>query len=225
MIGLRANRLAVLVVMGLASVFVAMGSPADEPVSDPRASDAAALAASPARAPSLPAGPPAAPSAPPNGRIGFFGHNIFGTAAGEFHAWRVIDHSIDLAEPAASYAVVDVNLASVDTKSEGRDEHLRSADFFDVAKFPVATVRGHSPRALEPSKQGRPRYAVQFDVDLHGVKKTLAGELEVVETEPVVVEGGFLIRRTDFGIGEEPSRWNPVDIDDEVPVRFKIEFP
>ncbi len=222
--GLRANRLGLLVLAGLASVFVAMGSPADELVSNPGGGDAAALAASPPSAPSPSAGPSAAPSAAPKGRIGFFGHNIFGTAAGDFHAWRVVDHSIDLAESAASYAVVEVTLASVDTKSEGRDEHLRTADFFDVEKFPVATVRGHSARALEPSKQGRPRYAVQFDVDLHGVKKTLAGELEVVEAEPVVVEGGFLVRRTDFGIGEEPSRWNPVDIDDEVPVRFKIEF-
>ena len=222
--GLRANRLGLLVLAGLASVFVAMGSPADEPVNNPGGGDAAALAPSPAPAPSSPAGPSAAPFAAPKGRIGFFGHNIFGTAAGEFHAWRVVDHSIDLADPAASYAIVEVTLASVDTKSEGRDEHLRTADFFDVVKFPVATVRGHSPRVLEPSKKGRPRYAVQFDVDLHGVKKTLAGELEVVETEPVVVEGSFLILRTDFGIGEEPSRWNPVDIDDEVPVRFRIAF-
>lgn len=216
MMGLRANRLGVLVLAGLASVFVAMGSPADQPVSDPGAGDAADLAASPP--------PGAAHSAAAKGRIGFFGHNLFGTADGEFRAWRVVEHSIDLANPTASHAVVEVTLASIDTKSESRDEHLRTADFFDVAKFPVATVHGHSPRALEPSKQGRPRYAVQFDVDLHGVKKTLAGEVEIVETEPVVVEGGFLMQRTDFGVGEKPSRWNPAAIDDEVPVRFRIEF-
>lgn len=221
MMGLRANRLGVLVLSGVASLFLALGSPADEPVSDPGAGDAAESAASPSPAPA----PSPSPSVVATGRIGFFGHNIFGTADGEFHTWRVVERSIDLANPAASHAVVEVTLASVDTKSEGRDEHLRTADFFDVAKFPVATVRGHSARVLEPSRQGRPRYAVQFDVDLHGVKKTLEGEVEIVEAEPVVVEGGFLILRTDFGVGEKPSRWNPAAIDDEVPVRFRIEFP
>lgn len=221
MMGPRSNRFGVLVLAVLAGVFVALASPADEPADDPGAGVAAEAAASPVPVPA----PSAAPSAAATGRIGFFGHNIFGTADGEFHAWRVVEHTIDLANPGASHAVVEVTLASVDTKSEGRDEHLRTADFFDVEKFPVAVVRGHSARAIEPSKQGRPRYAVQFDVDLHGVKKTLAGELEIVGTEPVVVEGGFLILRTDFGVGEKPSRWNPAAIDDEVPVRFRIEFP
>ncbi len=214
---LRASGLGVLVLAGLASVFGAMRSPAEDQVGAPGAGDAAASsAASPT---------PAAPPLPaPKGRIGFLGHNIFGTADGEFDEWRVVEHSVDLADPAASHAVVEVTLASVDTKSESRDEHLRTADFFDVEKYPVASVRGHSARALEPSKQGRPRYAVKFDVDLHGVKKTLEGELEIVATSPVVVEGGFLILRTDFGIGEKPSGWHPVAIDDEVPVRFRVAF-
>jgi polyisoprenoid-binding protein YceI len=159
---------------------------------------------------------------PVKGRIGFVGRNIFGRADGEFHVWRVLSHSVDLANPVASHAVVEVELASVDTQSEGRDDDLRTADFFDVEKFPVATVRGHSARPLEPSESGHQRYAVQFDVDLHGVQKSIEGEVEIVETQPVVVEGGFLIRRTDFAVGSKPSRWNPMSIDDEVPVRFRI---
>ncbi len=158
------------------------------------------------------------------GRVGFVGHNLFGDAEGEFHVWRMLAHSIDLANPVASHAVIEVELASVDTESEGRDDHLRTADFFDVAKFPVATVRGHSARPLEPSESGRPRYAVQFDVDLHGTAKTIEGEVEIVETNPVVVEGGFLIQRMDFAVGAAPSRWNPMSIDDDVPVRFRILF-
>ncbi|MBY0400086.1 YceI family protein [Myxococcota bacterium] len=192
-------------------VFVALsltpiGSPRAE--TDSKPTTAAAAAATPEAA----------------GRIGFIGHNIFGAAHGVFHAWRIVEQSVDLADPGASRAVVEVTLASVDTKSESRDDHLRTADFFDVAKFPVASVRGHSPRALPPSASGHARYAVKLDVDLHGVKKTLDGEVEIVSTDPVVVEGGFTILRTDFGIGEAPSRWNPMSIDDEVPVRFRIRF-
>ncbi|MBK7949633.1 MAG: YceI family protein [Deltaproteobacteria bacterium] len=158
------------------------------------------------------------------GRIGFIGHNLFGSAHGVFHVWRVVEHRVDLADPTASQAVVEVTLASVDTKTKGRDDHLRTPDFFDVEKFPVATVRGHSPKALPPGPAGRPRYAVKFDVDLHGVTKTLDGEVEIVESSPVVVEGGFTIMRSDFGVGEAPSSWNPMSIDDEVPVRFRVRF-
>lgn len=165
-----------------------------------------------------------APAAQAEGRIGFVGRNIFGRAPGTFSAWRVENAVVDLANPAASEVRIEVDLASVDTGNADRDEHLRTADFFDVEKHPVATVRGHSARPLEPSPEGRARHAVQFDVDLHGVQKSIEGEVEIVETDPVVVEGGFLIRRTDFGIGSPPSRWNPMSIDDEVPVRFRIEL-
>jgi polyisoprenoid-binding protein YceI len=164
------------------------------------------------------------PAEAPAGRLGFVGHNLFGDADGEFHVWRVVERAVDLADPTPSRVVVEVSLASVDTGSEKRDEHLRTADFFDVEKFPVATVSGHSPRPLPPSKEGHARYSIQLDVDLHGVKKTIPGEVEVVATDPVVVEGAFTLLRTAFGIGEAPSRWNPASIDDEVPVRFRIEF-
>lgn len=168
--------------------------------------------------------PAARADAQAEGRIGFVGRNIFGRAPGTFSTWRVENAVVDLANPAASEVRIEVDLASVDTGNADRDEHLRTADFFDVEKHPVATVRGHSARPLEPSPEGRARHAVQFDVDLHGVQKSIEGEVEIVETDPVVVEGGFLIRRTDFGIGSPPSRWNPMSIDDEVPVRFRVEL-
>ena len=177
-----------------------------------------------AEEPAVAAPAASAEAAAVEGRIEFVGRNVFGRAEGTFGEWRVVERAVDLANPAASAVVVEVALASVDTGNADRDEHLRTADFFDVATHPVATVRGHSARPLEPSAAGHPRHAVRFDVDLHGVKKTLDGEVEIVGTDPVVVEGGFLIRRTDFGIGSKPSAWNPLSIDDEVPVRFRIEF-
>lgn len=167
----------------------------------------------------------AVPAPQQPGEIRFTGHNLFGDANGVFHTWRLVEHAVDVASPAAAVVVVEVELASVDTANEDRDEHLRTADFFDVAKFPTARVRGHSPSPLPASASGRARYAVRFDVDLHGVKKTLDGEVEVVSNAPLVVEGGFTLLRTDFGVGGRASRWNPMAIDDPVPVRFRIAFP
>ena len=46
-------------------------------------------------------------------------------------------------EPGDSTAEVTIDMASVDSGSEARDEHLRSADFFDAAHHPRATFTGH----------------------------------------------------------------------------------
>jgi polyisoprenoid-binding protein YceI len=47
-------------------------------------------------------------------------------------------------EPGESTAEVTIDMASVDSGSEARDEHLRSTDFFDAAHHPQATFTGHA---------------------------------------------------------------------------------
>jgi polyisoprenoid-binding protein YceI len=49
-------------------------------------------------------------------------------------------------EPGESTAEVTINMASVDSGSQARDEHLRSADFFDAARHPTATFAGRVTR-------------------------------------------------------------------------------
>src|SRR5688572_24413732 len=49
-------------------------------------------------------------------------------------------------EPASSATEVSVDIASVDTRDEGRDTHLRSADFFDAEQFPTMTYRSSGVR-------------------------------------------------------------------------------
>ncbi len=212
--GRRVRMFAALALAGSIALLAPKVSSSDPEPPVPAAAGAEAAAGSPR----------ADAAAGAKGRIGFVGRNIFGRAPGTFSEWRVESAVVDLERPAASEVRIEVDLASVDTGNADRDEHLRTADFFDVETHPVARVRGHSARPLDPSASGHPRHAVQFDVDLHGVQKSIEGEVEVVDTDPVVVEGGFLIRRTEFGIGSPPSRWNPMSIDDEVPVRFRIEL-
>ena len=212
--GRRARMLAVLALAGPIALLAAKVSSGDPEPPAPAAAGVEAAAGVPG----------AGAAAEARGRIGFVGRNVFGRAPGTFSEWRVGSAVVDLERPAVSDVRIEVVLASVDTGNADRDEHLRTADFFDVETHPVARVRGHSARPLDPSASGNPRHAVRFDVDLHGVQKSIDGEVEIVDTDPVVVEGGFLIRRTDFGIGSPPSRWNPMSIDDEVPVRFRIEL-
>lgn len=162
------------------------------------------------------------PGAP--GEITFVGKNAFATANGTFHVWRVVDRSIDPGDLAASWAVVEIDLASVDTGIERRDDHLRDPDFFEVETWPAARVRGHSLEPAGVDDEGRPRFDARFDVDLHGVEKTLDGVVVLVGRDPVTFEGSLVVDRTDFGVGPAPSRWSPMSIDAEIPVRFRVAF-
>src|SRR5580692_1509162 len=50
----------------------------------------------------------------------------------------------DPANPTASTVEVSIDVASISTRETDRDNHLKSADFFDVAKFPTITFRSSS---------------------------------------------------------------------------------
>ena len=65
-------------------------------------------------------------------------------------------------------------MASIDSRNDQRDEHLRSPDFFDVANHPEMTFRSTSVRRLADG-----RYKVAGDLTIKGV------------TRPVVLEGAF----------------------------------
>lgn len=160
----------------------------------------------------------------PPGSLEFVGENLFSTAEGSFHEWRLVESRFDAASPDASYAVVEVRLASVDTGNDRRDDHLRTADFFDVETHPTARARGHSLVAKGESEAGHRLYAAQFDIDLHGVQRTVPGEIEVVAADPPVVEGRLEIDRLEFEIGPPVSRWNPLSIKARIPVSFRIEL-
>jgi polyisoprenoid-binding protein YceI len=60
--------------------------------------------------------------------------------------------NFDEAKPFESQVDVSIDAASIHTREEKRDEHLRSADFFDVAKFPTITfvVDGLTPEVKDP---------------------------------------------------------------------------
>jgi len=90
--------------------------------------------------------------------IRFTARNLVSTADGSFHEWRVTAMDADLGDPASGWVEVAIDLASVDTGSERRDEHLRTEDFFDVEKYPTAKVRVHDARPLDRSENGHRRY-------------------------------------------------------------------
>ena len=73
---------------------------------------------------------------------------------------------IDKGNPAASSVEFTVNAATIDTANENRDKHLRSADFFDVEKFPQITFKSSKIAAA-----GKDSYNVTGNLTMHGVTK------------------------------------------------------
>ena len=59
-----------------------------------------------------------------------------------------------------------IDIASIDTRNEDRDNHLRSADFFEVEKYPSLTFKATSIEKTDDDE-----YAVTGDVNLHGVTR------------------------------------------------------
>jgi len=101
-----------------------------------------------------------------------------------------------------------IDAASVNTGHAKRDEHLRAADFFDVAKYPTITFV-----SKKVTKAGPDRLQVIGDLTLHGVTKEITVDVEGPTSEIKDPWGNFRrgatattkINRKDFGL-----TWNRV---------------
>ena len=111
----------------------------------------------------------------------------------------------DPADPTRASVNVTIPLASLNTGVPALDEHLRSEDFFEVAKFPTATFRS---TRVEPGA-AKDRLRVTGDLNLHGVTKPVTLDVTVLKIganprtqHPTV---GFaattVLKRSDFGLG------------------------
>ena len=105
-------------------------------------------------------------------------------------------------EPLESSVEVSIAAASVDTRDAKRDEHLRSADFFDVEQHPAITFRS---TAVRPA--GRGRFEVDGDLTVRGEARpiTLEVRFEGAATSPWGTSSiGFSatteVDREDFGL-------------------------
>lgn len=76
--------------------------------------------------------------------------------------------SIDRAKPAQSSVEFSIDTASIDTGNDNRDKHLRSADFFEVEKFPKITFR-----STKVVPAGENRFDVTGNLTMHGVTKVV----------------------------------------------------
>jgi polyisoprenoid-binding protein YceI len=114
-----------------------------------------------------------------------------------------------------------IQAASIDTRVEQRDKHLRSADFFDVAQFPTMTFT--STKVTDVKDRMTQLHGL---LTIHGVQKPVVLDLEIhgVAKDPWGnVRSGFTatttVNRKDFGL-----TWNQVLETGQVLVGEEVEI-
>ena len=135
---------------------------------------------------------------------------------------------LDPSDLTKSTVEVSVDATTINTREPQRDEHLRSADFFDVANHPAITFRSKQITAA-----GAGRFKVTGDLTIRGVTRTVTFDVDG-PTPPVKDPWGNVragvsatakINRKDFGLV-----WNAlteaggVVVGDEVSITFEAEL-
>jgi polyisoprenoid-binding protein YceI len=158
-------------------------------------------------------------------RLGFTARHAMVTkvrgAFNEFEGTATIDGE----NPENSSVAVTVQVASIDTRSEQRDGHLRTNDFLDVENFPTLTFTSTAVKHL-----GGEDFEVTGDLTIKGVTKqvTLPLEFQGSALDPfgntrIGFEGSLPINRSDYGI-----TWNAaletggVLVSDKIVLEFEI---
>jgi polyisoprenoid-binding protein YceI len=147
-------------------------------------------------------------------------HMMFAKVRGRFTRWTGT-LEVDEENPAASRVSADIEAASVDTNEEKRDGHLRSADFFDVDKYPKITFRSTKVEPKGPSVS-----RLIGDLTIRGVTRPVTVAVELLGkgkdpwgNERIVFSGSTSVDRKDFGL-----MWNQVLEAGGVLVGDKIEI-
>jgi polyisoprenoid-binding protein YceI len=133
----------------------------------------------------------------------------------------------DETKPTEAVIAATIDAASINTREPKRDEHLRSADFLDVAAHPRISF---ASRKIEPAGNGN--FKVTGDLTLHGVTREVV--LDVSDLTPPVTDPSgktragatatTKINRKDFGINWSKAMDNGgVVVGDEVAITIDVE--
>jgi polyisoprenoid-binding protein YceI len=154
-------------------------------------------------------------------------HMMVSTVRGHFgKITGTVKYDAKAPEKSSVEATVDVN--TVDTREPKRDAHLRSADFFDVEKYPVMTFKSTSVKAA-----GAGKLKVTGDLTMHGVTKKVTFDVEGPSAAVPDGKGGYKsgasatarIKRSEFAL-----TWNRileaggVSVSDEVDLTIDIQL-
>jgi polyisoprenoid-binding protein YceI len=136
--------------------------------------------------------------------------------------------TFDPARPTAGTVEATVDVTGINTREAGRDKHLKSADFFDVEKFPTITFKS---KKIEPAAAGG--FKVTGDLTMKGVTKEVVLDIEplrpAIKDQRGAARTGTTattrLNRQDFGITwSRALDGGGVVVSDEVSVTIDLEL-
>ena len=123
----------------------------------------------------------------------------------ELERFRVVKADFDPKQIDGGKATIELDLASLRTQSDERDDHLKSPAYLDVGSFATATIDIDHVK-----KQSGRTYGADATVSAHGVTKTYPVTFDVIEQrdDAIQIKGQHTFQRLDFAIGTDPAQ-NP----------------
>ena len=153
---------------------------------------------------------------PQNSKVEFIGSKVTGSHNGSFEKFS---GEIDYAgAPEKSRVSVTIDTDSITADDANLTKHLKTADFFDVAKFPQATFVSTE---IKPGGTGGASHTITGNLTLHGVTKSVTFPATINVTPDVAnVDANFSINRKDFGINYAGAQDNLIR--DDVVLKLTI---
>jgi polyisoprenoid-binding protein YceI len=161
---------------------------------------------------------------PPHSQLGFtVNHLGIADVSGTFNDFTVTVNASKADFSDASFDLT-AKVASIDTRVEQRDGHLKSADFFDAEKYPTLTFKSTSIKSA-----GKNKYKLTGNLVLHGITRqvtldllyrgTAENPMSKKQTAGFQISGN--INCNDFGIG---TKFPSPMLSEQVQIRADGEF-
>ena len=152
-------------------------------------------------------------------------HLVISKTKGSFHD-AVATVMYDDKDITKSSVDVTIKIASIDTDNEGRDNHLKSPDFFDVEKFPDMTFKS---KHIEKVKDG---YVAIGDFTIRDVTKEIKLPFQIVGivddpmgNTKMGVEASITIDRQDYGLTwSKTIETGALIVGNDVNIELSLEF-
>ena len=153
-------------------------------------------------------------------QINFIADSRLLSAHGFFGKWDA-DVKLDATNWPASTVAITIDATTLNTRVDTRDNHLRSPDFFDVAKFPTITFK-----SVSVAKVAEGKLDITGDLNIRGVTKRIVVPATAVFYEKGAgrFRGQFVINRKDYGVAYD-SAVNPIQNEVQVQWDMAISEP
>lgn len=141
---------------------------------------------------------------PAHSTIAFKVRHMLGTAKGKFTKFNG-SIEVDREHPEKSSVVATIQAASIDTANAKRDDHLRTADFFNVRKYSEITFTSRRVKQTGPNAG-----EIVGDLTMHGVTRPITLSVQLLGDSESAAKNPTTrwrvttapLKRSDFGLGE-----------------------